>query len=69
MNVSAYLDRMGYQRGTEPVILDMTLEQAVLADIKAKGIEVEERKAEEFARLGAVMANVSPIPQPTAYNS
>ena len=53
---------MGYQRGTEPVILDTKLEQAVLADIKAKGIEVEERKAEEIARLGAVMANVGHTP-------
>jgi hypothetical protein len=60
---------MGYQRGAESVLLDMTLEETVLADIKAKGIEVEERKAKEIARLGAVMANVGHISQSTAYNS
>jgi hypothetical protein len=57
-SISAFLDRMGYQRGAEPVILDTTLEETVLADIKAKGIEVEERKSKEMARLGAAMANV-----------
>jgi hypothetical protein len=66
--ISTFLNRMGYQRDAEPVIVDMTLEVAVLADIKAKGIEVEERRAKEIARLGAVMANVGVTAQLITYN-
>jgi hypothetical protein len=60
-NLAVFLEKTEYTLGSEPVILDKSVEDTILADIFSRSIPVDKKHAIEIARLGAVIANVSMI--------
>jgi hypothetical protein len=60
-NLAVFLERTEYTLGSEPVILDKSVEDTILADIFSRSIPVNKKKAIEIARLSAVIAHVSTL--------
>ena len=58
-NLTVFLERTEYTLGSEPVTLDKSVEDTILADIFSRSIPVDKKKAIEIARLSAVIAHVS----------
>jgi hypothetical protein len=58
-HLTVFLERTEYTLGSEPVILDKSVEDTILADIFSRSIPVDKKKAIEIARLSAVIAHVS----------
>jgi hypothetical protein len=58
-NLAVFLERTEYTLGSEPVILDKSVEDTILADIFSRSIPVDTKKAIEIARTSAVIAHVS----------
>jgi hypothetical protein len=58
-HLTVFLERTEYTLGSEPVILDKSVEDTILADIFSRSIPVDKKKAIEIARLSAVIAYVS----------
>jgi hypothetical protein len=58
-NLAVFLERTEYTLGSEPVILDKSVEDTILSDIFSRSIPVDKKKATEIARLSAVIGHVS----------
>jgi hypothetical protein len=58
-NLAVFLEKTEYTLGSEPVIVDKSVEDTILADIFSRSIPVDKKKAIENARPSAVIAIVS----------
>jgi hypothetical protein len=61
-NLAVFLEKTEYTLGSEPLILDKSVEDTILADIFSRSIPVDKKKAVELARLSAIIANASILP-------
>jgi hypothetical protein len=62
-NLAVFLERTEYTLGSEPVTLDKSVEDTILADIFSRSIPVNKQKAIEIARLSAAIGHVSIFPR------
>jgi hypothetical protein len=67
-NLAVFLERTEYTLGSEPVILDKSVEDTILSDIFSRSIPVDKKQATEIARLSAVIGHVS-IPLLSTFGS
>jgi hypothetical protein len=61
-NLTVFLERMGYALGSEPITLDKSIEDTILADIFSRSIPIDKAKAIEIARTSAIITHVSLLP-------
>jgi hypothetical protein len=60
--LTVFLERMEYTLGSEPVMVDTSIEDTILADIFSRSIPINKKKAVEIARTSAIITHVSLFP-------